>query len=183
MDVRRQLVLETLSLLERGGEAAFSTRAVCMAVGVTAPTLYHHFGTADGLLGAAIEEGFAQFLIRKKAAPVSEDPIKTLVAGWDSYVGFAAERPRLYATLFSRVLAGADIPAAAQARAMLLARVAELPIVKSGQQDKEQAADLAWASAHAAAMLYVTARAAPPSPFVIEALRRAMLAELGADHA
>ena len=67
MDTRTILVAAALQVLEHQGEAAFSTRAVCAMAGVTAPTLYHHFGSADGLLSAAITEGFAQFLAGKKA--------------------------------------------------------------------------------------------------------------------
>ncbi len=42
----------------------------------------------------------------------SPDPIAALRAGWDNYVRFAAERPRLYAAMMARILQGADIPAA-----------------------------------------------------------------------
>jgi hypothetical protein len=33
------------------------------------------------------------------------------VEGWDDYVRFSAERPRLYAAMMARVLRGAAIPA------------------------------------------------------------------------
>ncbi len=55
-------------MLERDGEPAFSTRAVCALANGAAPTLYHHVATADGLVSAAIEEAFAQFLAREAAA-------------------------------------------------------------------------------------------------------------------
>ncbi len=56
MDTRETLVAAALKILEREGAAQFSTRAVCSIAKVTAPTLYHHFGSADGLLSAAVEE-------------------------------------------------------------------------------------------------------------------------------
>lgn len=47
---------------------------MCAVVNVSAPTLYHHFGSADGLLSAALAEAFEQFLQRKSAATRPSDP-------------------------------------------------------------------------------------------------------------
>jgi len=68
VNTRETLVAAALKVLEQDGEAQFSTRAVCAIANVTAPTLYHHFGNADGLLSAAMAEVFVQFLESKKAA-------------------------------------------------------------------------------------------------------------------
>ena len=74
---------------------------------VSAPTLYHHFGNADGLLSATLEEAFRQFLQSKQAAGRPADPVTTLVEVGHDYVRFvAAARPRLYAAMLSRVLQG-----------------------------------------------------------------------------
>src|ERR1700678_1468728 len=116
MDTRKTLVAAALKILEQEGAAQFSTRAVCAIANVTAPTLYHHFGSADGLLSAAIAEAFAQFLASKQAEASSADPAVALRQGWDNCVRFAAERPRLYAAMLVRVLQGASIPAAVAAR-------------------------------------------------------------------
>ena len=117
MDTRTALLAAALKVLEEAGEAQFSTRSVCAIANVTAPTLYHHYGSADGLLSAAIAEAFAQFLESKRAAVQSADPVIALREGWDDYVRFAAARPRLYVAMISRVLGGATIPAAEQAGA------------------------------------------------------------------
>ena len=126
MDARSNLVAAALKLLEESGESGFSTRAACAIAGVTAPTLYHHFGTADGLLSAAIEAAFAAFLKSKQNQAGERDPIRALKGGWDDYVAFAAARPRLYAAMFARVLQGADIPAARQSRGILEDRLARI---------------------------------------------------------
>jgi AcrR family transcriptional regulator len=144
---------------------------------VTAPTLYHHFGTADGLVSAAIEEAFAQFLARKQVAAPVNDEVRALVEGWNDYVAFAAERPRLYAMMIARVLQGADIPAAAQARTILLRRLEAIDREGRLRLASRDATDLVWASAHAAAMLWVTAPN-PPAPGVVDALRDAALSSL-----
>src|ERR1700723_4124255 len=149
MDTRKTLVAAALKILEQDGEAQFSTRAVCAIANVTAPTLYHHFGNADGLLSAAIAEAFAQFLESKKAATHSPDPETALRQGWDDYVRFAAARPRLYAAMMGRVLHGAQIPAAQQAFALLIERIAAIGAQGRLDATVDAAADLMWASANA----------------------------------
>src|ERR1700722_18681655 len=174
MDTRETLVAAALQVLEQDGGAQFSTRAVCAIANVTAPTLYHHFGNADGLLSAAIAEAFAQFLDSKKAATQSPDPETALRQGWDDYVRFAAARPRLYATMMGRVLNGGHIPAAERGFAQLMDRIAAIATEGRLAVAAETAADLAWASANGASLLHVTARlrkAAKPHPAVINGLR------------
>lgn len=174
MDTRQTLLDAALKVLEEDGEAQFSTRKVCAIANVTAPTLYHHYGSADGLLSAAIAEAFAQFLESKRAAAQSADPVIALREGWDDYVRFAAARPRLYAAMMSRVLDGADIPAAEQAFALLIERIAAIAAEGRLTQEIEPAADLLWACANAASLLHVTARlrkVAPPSSAMLEQMR------------
>jgi len=119
-------------------------------------------------------EAFAQFLESKEAAIQSSDPETALRQGWDDYVRFAAARPRLYAAMMSRVLKGGHIPAAEQGFALLTDRVAAIAAEGRLAVAAETAADLAWASANAAALLHVTARlrkATKPAPAVIDGLR------------
>ena len=174
MDTREIILAAALTVLEEGGEAQFSTRAVCSAANVTAPTLYHHFGSADGLLSAAIEEAFRQFLESKKAAVSAPDPQTALRQGWDDYVRFAAKRPRLYCAMMARFLTGATRPAAEQCTALLKQRIAD--IAEAGQlaMTVDAAADLMFASVNAASLLVVTAlqrKARRPSAAVTESLR------------
>ena len=178
MDTRDTLLNAALKVLEEEGEAQFSTRRICAIAKVTAPTLYHHFGSADGLLSAAMAEAFAQFLESKKAATQSADPVTALREGWDDYVRFAASRPRLYAAMMSRVLDGADIPAAEEAFALLIARVAAIAGEGRLSRTVEAAADIMWASANAASLLYVTARlrkVPTPAPAALEQIREGAL--------
>jgi AcrR family transcriptional regulator len=160
-----------LTILEQEGAAQFSTRAVCAIANVTAPTLYHHFGSADGLLSAAFAEAFKQFLEGKRIAKQSSDPATALRQGWDNYVRFAAERPRLYAAMIGRVLLGATIPAAEQARAVHSEHITAMAAQGLLTMPAEAAADLTWACAHAASILYVTAKGQTPDPAVIDSLR------------
>lgn len=170
MDTRYALVAAALEVLEQDGEANFSTRAVCAIANVTAPTLYHHFGNADGLLSAAVTEAFSEFLRSKTAAVTSPDPITALRQGWDDYVRFAAARPRVYVAMMSRFLQGAEIPAARQAEGLLVERIRAIAAAGRLAVPVEAAADHVWAAANAAALLYVTAAqrgARSPDPSVI----------------
>jgi len=174
METREALVAAALKVLEQAGEAQFSTRAVCAIADVTAPTLYHHFGNADGLLSAAIATAFSEFLASKIAAVKSPDAATALREGWDDYVRFAAARPRLYVAMMTRFLQGAEIPAAKQAAELLLQRVRALAAEEHLAVTVEAAADQIWAAVNAASLLHVTAAqrgVAPPDPSVIADIR------------
>ena len=91
------------SLLERGGPDAVTTRAVCDAAKVGAPTLYHHYGDKNGLLDALVAKGVTAFLKRKQAVPDTADARADLISGWESFIGFALERPQLFRLMVQRV--------------------------------------------------------------------------------
>jgi AcrR family transcriptional regulator len=174
MTTRESILAAALEVLEEEGASQFSTRAVCAIAQVTAPTLYHHFGNADGLLSAAIAEAFRQFLESKKAAARSSIPETAVRQGWDDYVRFAATRPRLYAVMMGRLLEGAQIEAADQAYQQLMHNIQEIAAEGGLAVSVEAAADLVWASANAAALLHVTAgirKASAPQPSVVDLIR------------
>jgi AcrR family transcriptional regulator len=91
------------SLLEQGGPDAVTTRAVCDAANVGAPTLYHHYGDKNGLLDALVAKGVKAFLKRKQAVPDTADARADLISGWESFVEFALERPQLFRLMVQRV--------------------------------------------------------------------------------
>jgi AcrR family transcriptional regulator len=174
MNIRSTLLAAALKVLEEEGESRFSTRSVCALAHVTAPTLYHHYRSADGLLSAAVAEAFVQFLHSKKAAVQSLDPVTALREGWDDYVRFAAARPRIYAAMMSRVLNGSQIPAAEEGFALLMTRITAISSKGRLARTVNVSADLIWASANAAALLYVTAqlrKVPPPTSAAVEDIR------------
>jgi AcrR family transcriptional regulator len=91
------------SLLEQGGPDAVTTRAVCDAANVGAPTLYHHYGDKNGLLDALVAKGVKAFLKGKQAVPNTADARADLISGWESFVEFALERPQLFRLMVQRV--------------------------------------------------------------------------------
>lgn len=178
MDTKERLAAAALAMIEAEGVTGFSTRAVCDKAGVTAPTLYHHFGDADALISAAVSRGFEQFLARKKAQTHTRDPLADVMTGWDDYVAFARERPRLYAAMSARVMEGRRIAAARDSRRHLEARLQRLAEVRPLALDIPALADVMWATAHAAALLCVTAAPRAPSAPAIGVLRDAAYAAL-----
>jgi AcrR family transcriptional regulator len=77
-----------------------STRELYQAAGVAPPTLYHHFGSKDGLLEAVVEEAFSSYLERKRGVPRTGDLLIDFAAGWDMHIGFGVENPVLYALMY-----------------------------------------------------------------------------------
>jgi AcrR family transcriptional regulator len=99
---KRRLMEATRSLLAEHPEREPSTRELYEAAGVAAPTLYHHFGTKDGLLEAVVEEAFSSYLERKRGVPRTGDLLTDFAAGWDMHIGFGVENPVLYALMYGR---------------------------------------------------------------------------------
>ena len=115
---RDRLLLAAAQLLDGGG--SLSTRTVCKLAGVTAPTLYHHFGSKQGLIEAVISHGFTQYVSPAGSPEASPDPVQDLRDGWDRHVLFGLEHPTFYALLYGRVLPGRPCAVTGPALEMLV---------------------------------------------------------------
>lgn len=98
-DTETAIFQAAAALLEAHGPAGLTTRAVCAAAGITAPTLYHHFGGKGSLALALIRQGRAEFMSLRRAPGASDDLMKQLKTHWDDAVDFTLKRPHLYALL------------------------------------------------------------------------------------
>jgi len=98
-DTETAIFQAAAALLEARGPAGLTTRAVCAAVGITAPTLYHHFGGKGGLAMALISQGRSEFMADRRAPRASDDLVLQLRLHWDDAVDFTIKRPHLYALL------------------------------------------------------------------------------------
>ncbi|SDH58695.1 transcriptional regulator, TetR family [Pseudonocardia oroxyli] len=121
-NARDRLLLAAAELLESGGTV--STRAVCERAGVQAPTLYHHFGSKQGLIDAVANHGFTQYT----AMESSGDPLDDLREGWDRHVRFGLEHPAFYALLYGRAEPGRPCAVTAPAHAALRERFSEAAV-------------------------------------------------------
>lgn len=99
---REPIEQAALDLLEHGGPAAVTTRAVSAAAGVQAVAIYRAYGDMDGLVEAAVDRGFAQYLRAKTDRVRHEDPVEDLRQGWDLHVGFGLAHPHVYAMMYGR---------------------------------------------------------------------------------
>lgn len=106
--VRTRIVEAAAGLLADAADVDISTRAACEAAGVTAPTLYHHFGDKQGLLAAVVDFGWAAFLETKRtvAAVEHEHVADDIRAGWDNHLEFARENPNFYKLMWSPGIGG-----------------------------------------------------------------------------
>ncbi|MFI2429441.1 TetR/AcrR family transcriptional regulator [Streptomyces sp. NPDC018955] len=118
-NARDRLLLAAAELLESAGTV--STRAVCERAGVQAPTLYHHFGSKQGLIDAVANHGFTQYT----AVESSGDPLGDLREGWDRHVRFGLEHPSFYGLLYGRAEPGKPCAVTAPAHAALRERFNE----------------------------------------------------------
>jgi AcrR family transcriptional regulator len=123
MTVRTRILEAAAGLLTESAGAEVSTRAICEAAGITAPTLYHHFGDKEGLLAAVVDFGWATFLETKRAAAaVHEHAADDVRAGWDNHLEFARENPSFYKLMWSPAVA-ASSKAVSEAYQMLCDRL------------------------------------------------------------
>lgn len=98
---RTRLLDAARDLLSAQPELQPSTRDLCEAAGVAAPTLYHHFGTKEGLLDVVVEQAFGEYLEQKRGMVRSGDLIADFAAGWDLHVAFGVANPVLYALMYA----------------------------------------------------------------------------------
>lgn len=100
LDTRDRIVRAAAELLADAAGEPVSTRAVCAAAGVGAPTLYHHFGDKRGLFDAVAAHGFERYLASKRAQPSTGDPVEDLRRGWDLHVEFGRTNPAFYTLMY-----------------------------------------------------------------------------------
>ena len=87
-------------LLAQGGEEAVSIREICLRAGVTAPTIYHHFGDKQSLVDRVIDECFTEFDRSLTRSRMPDDPVEALRAGFDRYVAYGIKHPSHYRLIF-----------------------------------------------------------------------------------
>ncbi|MGK4189081.1 TetR/AcrR family transcriptional regulator [Rothia koreensis] len=103
---RDRLIAAAADLIARSPGEDFSLRTVCTMVGVKMPTLYHFFGSKQGLVDAVIERGFDLYLRQKGSMEASGDPIQDLRNGWNAHVAFGLENPGFYTLMYGKISPG-----------------------------------------------------------------------------
>jgi AcrR family transcriptional regulator len=144
-ETRDHLVEVAARLLREQGEAAVTTRAVALAAGVQAPTIYRLFGDKEGLLEAVAEHVLAGYVAGKTLAAGTGDPIADLRAAWDIHIAFGLANGALY-RLLADPARDRRSPAAVAGAEALRSRVRQIAAIGRLRVTERRAADLIHAA-------------------------------------
>lgn len=173
---RGRILAAATELLERGGRDAISTRAVSVAAGVQAPTLYRLFGDKQGLLQAVASNGVARYLASKRSQALSGDPVEDLRRGWDLHLGLALDNPALYLLIHE----GAGVSDPTSPVHALIGVLAEhvRRVAQAGRLvvTEQRAVNLLHAAGRGAALTLIDAAPADRDPGLSVATRDAVIA-------
>ena len=173
---RAAILAAAETILARGGESALSIREVCARVGVTAPTIYHHFGDKDGLVAEVVDACFAEFDHALTDGPVPVDPVEALAWGFERYVAYGVAHPAHYRLLFERKRRK-PTPSAVAAYGRLERSIRAIEAAGRLTVPVEEAAPAVWAAVHGVTMLAI-AGFIPRAGRAARHVRDALIAEL-----
>jgi AcrR family transcriptional regulator len=173
---RRAILDAAEELLATVGERGLSIREVCARAGVTAPTIYHHFGDKAALVARVVDECFAAFdrAFAGRAAP--SDPVEALRWGFDRYVEYGLRHPIHYRLMFGTRPARPS-PAGLASYDGLRRRVMAIADAGRLAVPVEDATAAFWAAVHGVTSLIISAYWTPETP-AIGLVRDAMIAQL-----
>jgi AcrR family transcriptional regulator len=153
-DTRRAILDAAEALLAEGGETALSIREVCARVGVTAPTVYHHFRDKQALVDEVVNACFAEFADALDGPDAPTDPVERLRWGFDRYVAYGLEHPAHYQLIFSR--SGArPTPAGEMSYGRLRRLVLEIDAAGRLTAPVDEATPALWAAMHGCTSLLI----------------------------
>ena len=113
---------------------------------MTAPTLYHHFGDKEGLLRAVVAQGVADFMRMKRANMRTANALDDLRRGWDSWIEFAIQRPRLFGLMVENARTN---PSASREAFLLMRNIVErLEAEGKLTTEVDEAARAIWAASN-----------------------------------
>jgi len=106
MDNRSTLLDRALELFAERGYDGVGVQEICVAAGVTKPTLYHYFGSKRGVLDTLLRERWAPFVAElEEAARYDGDLPRTLERVTGAFFDFARREPTLCRMLLALWLA------------------------------------------------------------------------------
>jgi AcrR family transcriptional regulator len=109
--LRERVLTATVELLADRGPDKVTTRQVAQRASTSVAAVYELFGDKDGLVREVFVEGFRRLGSRLAQLPPTADPRADVLAAVAAYRGFVQDNPMLARVMFSRPLAGLDLPA------------------------------------------------------------------------
>ncbi|WP_179057988.1 MULTISPECIES: TetR/AcrR family transcriptional regulator [unclassified Pseudomonas] len=105
-DIKQDLLRAAVHLLSTKGREGATMRAICAEVGVTPPTLYHHYGDLHGLHKAAIDVTYLQVAKAYHDGIDEKGPLKGIRDGWATFLQFAYSEPNMCRIVIQQIMAG-----------------------------------------------------------------------------
>ena len=146
-DTRARIIAAAISLLNRAGRDAVTTRAVAESAAVQVPTIYRLFKDMSGLLDAVAEHGFCTYIAKKRAADLPDYPVEYLRVGWSLHIDFGLSNPAIYKLMYCDPQPGVRSPAAERSHQILREHIHRVAVAGRLRVSEERAADLFHASA------------------------------------
>lgn len=100
---KARLLKAAAELLADSAGGAVSTRQITELAGVTAPTLYHHFGDKEGLFNAVVDAGFEDYVAGEHNFTPTGKPLGDVRQIWDNHLKFGLQNPQLYSVMFGNI--------------------------------------------------------------------------------
>jgi AcrR family transcriptional regulator len=145
----RKLLVERAAQMLRARDPV-TIRSLVAGTGVSTMAVYTYFGGTEGLWKAVRQEGFTRLAAILETAPVSDDPVRDLVALGSAYVSHALANPDLYRVMFDDTVELENAPAA-DATLSYLVRAVERAKLVGRLSDAVVASELAtqcWIIGH-----------------------------------
>jgi AcrR family transcriptional regulator len=153
-DLHAALVRAALELLEEGGSAELSLRAVARRAGVAASAPYRHYADREALLSAVAAVGYqelAESLAAAHPAPSTPDDLAAVAV---AYVQFALQRPALFRVMFGEPC-DSDSTERVAATEAIAGYVAAIVRRAFPGADPDALATAVWALVHGLAFLHL----------------------------
>ncbi|MCX2731463.1 TetR/AcrR family transcriptional regulator [Saccharopolyspora sp. NFXS83] len=175
--VRERIIDAASALLAGGGPDAMTTRAVCAAAGVQAPTIYRFFGDKGGLLDAVTERVFASF-VQRESWSARRDPVEDLRRGWDLHVRFGIENPAAYAAVHGQPRSAGGPSARRQAAELFAGPIRRIARTGRLLVPESRATRLVHAAATGATLELIGTAAPDRDPGLGDLVREAAIASI-----
>jgi len=152
-DLREALVVSGRKLLEEKGIRGFTLRECARRAEVSHAAPAHHFASMDDLLAELVRRGFTELTASMKAEAerIEGEPAARLVGLGVGYMAFAAANPALFQLMFSREanrIESKHADGGAGDVRRLQAAVVDEVLAHASAEERQRAADFAWASMH-----------------------------------
>lgn len=103
METKDRLVQEALKLFAQRGIDAVGVQEIVETCGVTKPSLYHHFGSKEGLVKQILDQGFRNLTRELDAAAYQGDIREVLASVGQRWLTSVVSQPDFFRIFFSLV--------------------------------------------------------------------------------